>query len=248
MNKVEPAKLTFEFDFDFKASEKPPEKPEYQKSWFDYLADHFNPGDAPDFFRVAETFTGYLSCLPVSDAVQAVLARVNEGASKCVAALSLPKLFKNVSDLKKEWFYWEQAPAGDPGNFQKATKVWYEFWNILNSGTQAALGLHSSKIFNFKNSVPGINGVCQVTTILTDGQTLVETWTENKGDLTAKCLRVAKYTSSVALAVILLLGIFYAALLQQLVFTILSLSMIYVVTSIIGGVYERAYPIGSIPG
>lgn len=207
----------------------------YQKSRIDYLGSSWDPGEAVDCFRAISISAESLSYLKLSTTTQEIVERVRSQSDAVGSFLSIPKFFKNISDLREKHFNWQQK-----GNFTTRFELWYQFVNIINTGSQAVLGLHAAKIVDLATRASVANGVNQVTTILTDGQSLYEEYsTEKKGGKTEKWLRIAKYTSSVALGVILLLGIFYAALLQQMAFLIFSLSLTFVLTSILSELSKR---------
>ncbi|HSX03122.1 MAG TPA: hypothetical protein VLG76_00145 [Rhabdochlamydiaceae bacterium] len=211
--------------------------------WFDRTADYFNPGDGPwDFFRFCENTTAYAPYLSLSEQTQNILSGVRAGADLFGSALSIPKFFKNISTLRKNIVEWKSAqlPEGLFGKIASAfknSKVRYEFFNTINTASQAALCLSNAKIFDLKTRFPLVNGINQITTILTDGQSLYDDYTHrNEGDKHVKMLKIAKYASSVAIASLVLLGIFYAAILQELAFVVLFLCSVYVVSSILSEV------------
>lgn len=214
-----------------------PVQPEVQDDWFDRTANYFNPGDGPaDCLRAIGTGAACGPYLRLSEPTQNILSRVRGGADIFVAAFSIPKFFKNISTLRRNHTEWlqEKQPSG------AFRKVFYEFFNTFNTASNGALGLHDAKIFNLNSRVSLVNGVSQVTTIITDGMSLQdEIRTRHEGDKTIKMLKIAKYTTSVVIAAIVLLGIFYAALLQELAFVVLVLSSVYVVTSILSEVINE---------
>lgn len=222
-------------------SEPPSPTASQNRDLFDRTADYFNPGDGPwDFFRFCENTTAYAPYLPLSEHTQNILGRVRGGADLFGTALSIPKFFKNISTLRRNVVEWVNT-RNKPEGFNAALKVHYEFHNTINTASQAALCLHNARIFNLQTRVPLVNGINQATTIITDGQSLVEeVQTRNEGNKNVKMLKIAKYASSVAIASIILLGIFYAAVLQQLAFVVLALCSVYVISSILSEVINKS--------
>lgn len=220
--------------------------PEYVKDWFDHLADYFNPGDGPwDYFRFWENLTAYAPYFSLDAELQNLLSRIRGGADLFGSAMSIPKFFKNISDLRQHVYEWKIATLSRIE--QKTAEAWrkvrYDIFNAINTASQAALCLNNARIINLSSNAPLVNGVNQATTILTDGQSMIDEIDDikaGKGDKTVKVLRVAKYLSSVVLATLILVGIFYAALLQQLVFVVLFLCSVYVLTSILSDLVSRS--------
>ncbi len=194
--------------------------------WLERTAHYFAPSEGSwDFFRLCENSTAYAPYLPISQQTQELLSKVRAGADLFGSALSIPKFFKNICDFKTSVL---------KADYQQTL---FEFVNAINTASQAALCLHNAQIANLKGRVSFVNGINQVTTVLTDGYTAIEAY-KGKDAAFKKWCTIAKSVASVAIATILLLGIFHAELLEKCAFPVVGLSSVYVLSSILAGLME----------
>lgn len=212
-----------------------------RKDWLEYAADHaMKTEGALNFFRAAENVLSYAPSLFSQQSTLDTLSQLRSGADLLGAALSFPTLFKNIRDLRNHFSAWTEAKPEE--GCHTFNKVVQEGFNTINTASQGTFFLHSAKVVDLGAFFPVLNGILQGTTILTDGWDLIEQIGETSVDeLSAqlKMFRIAKFTSSVAIAVILLISIFYAALAESLVFVLLIASSIFVVASILSSIWKQ---------
>lgn len=212
------------------------------KDCLDYLADYSTKREgALDFFRSVENVLGYAPYLFSEKSTLDALQHVRSGADLGGAALCFPALFKNVRDLRTHYAVWTTSTKSEEVDaaFKELIK---EGFNTTNTATQGTLFLHSANVFDLGAVFPVVSAIFQGTTIVTDGWDLIDQLmktSEDELDSQLRMFKIAKYVSSVAMAVILLISLFYAALAESLVLVLLVASTVYVVSSILSFVWEE---------
>lgn len=212
------------------------------KDCLDYLKSYSTTRKGSlDFFRAVENVLGYSPYFFSGQSTLDALQHMRSGADLAGAALSFPTLFENVHDLRKHYSVWTTSTKAEESSaaFNELVK---EGFNTTNTISQGTVALHSAKIVDLGAAFPVVNAILQGTTIITDGWDLIDQFMQNsQSDLESqlKMFKIAKFASSVAMAAILLISVFYAALAESLVLVLLAVSTIFVVSSILCFVWQE---------
>ena len=198
----------------------------------------------------------------------ALTSKVRTYAASTGSVLCIPQFVEYVDDLKDNIYKLCDAKALPESDLERSNKIFKAALgtattsvDIVNCSAEFTLFLHDAEILPLGEAVPATEGIFQVTSAISDGVDLFATQIykigkyQNKLEATQveeeksyfqqkiyrTIIQIAKDILSISLAALALVSLFFAALLEGVVFIpplVLGLSALYIVAKVTSYFYQ----------